>query len=132
MNGLTIRFERAGAGKHVARWKKRMDAASDKGPPRSAATASRRQAYRPSAPAHPLGRAREQPVRPTLLQRARGEAGDVVVEEEDVKDDDGDGAENGAPHERTPEVAVATDQLGGDANARGDLLRRGGEGQRVD
>ena len=26
MNGLTIRFERAGAGKHVARWKKRMDA----------------------------------------------------------------------------------------------------------
>ncbi|PYM37039.1 MAG: hypothetical protein DME17_08600 [Candidatus Rokuibacteriota bacterium] len=37
MNGLTIRFERAGAGKHVARWKKRMDAAI-----RRAVKASRR------------------------------------------------------------------------------------------
>ena len=25
MNGLMVRFDRAGAGKHVSRWKKRMD-----------------------------------------------------------------------------------------------------------
>jgi hypothetical protein len=37
MNGLTINFERAGAGKQVARWKKRMDMAT-----RRAVKASRR------------------------------------------------------------------------------------------
>jgi hypothetical protein len=37
MTGLTIRFEKAGAGKHIARWKKRMDAAI-----RRAVKASRR------------------------------------------------------------------------------------------
>ena len=37
MNGLRIKFERAGAGKHVARWKKRMD-----GTIRRAVKASRR------------------------------------------------------------------------------------------
>jgi hypothetical protein len=37
MTGLTIRFDRAGAGKQVARWKKRMDAAI-----RRAVKASRR------------------------------------------------------------------------------------------
>jgi hypothetical protein len=37
MNGLKTRFDRAGAGKQVARWKKRMDAAT-----RRAVKASRR------------------------------------------------------------------------------------------
>jgi hypothetical protein len=40
MTGLTIRFERTGAGKQVARWKKRMDAAI-----RRAVKASRRAIY---------------------------------------------------------------------------------------
>ncbi len=37
MNGLMVRFDKAGAGKHVARWKKRMDRAI-----RRAVKASRR------------------------------------------------------------------------------------------
>ena len=37
MNGLMVRFDRAGAGKHVSRWKKRMDHAI-----RRAVKASRR------------------------------------------------------------------------------------------
>ena len=37
MNGLMVRFDRAGAGKHVSRWKKRMDQAI-----RRAVKASRR------------------------------------------------------------------------------------------
>src|SRR6185503_7735985 len=64
--------------------------------------------------------------------RGRGETGNVVVEEEDVEDDDGDGAEDGTGHERAPEVDVASDQLGRHAHARRDLVRRGGERERVD
>jgi hypothetical protein len=40
MTGLAIKFDRAGAGKHVARWKKRMDATI-----RRAVKASRRAIY---------------------------------------------------------------------------------------
>src|SRR5206468_12323783 len=67
-----------------------------------------------------------------LLDGARGQAGDVVVEEEDVEDDDGHGAEDGPRHERAPEIDVAADQLAGDTHAGRELLRRGCEGQSVD
>ena len=46
-----------------------------------------------------------------LLHRAGGEAGDVVVEEEDVEDHDRHRAEHRARHQRAPEVDVAADQL---------------------
>src|SRR4029453_16395625 len=50
---------------------------------------------------------------PSPFDRARGEARDVVVEEEDVHDDDGDARQQGAPHEGAPEVDVSADQVGG-------------------
>src|SRR5713226_2193162 len=62
-----------------------------------------------------------------LFHRAGGQARDVVVEEEDVEDDDRDGAEDGAGHELTPVVDVAADQLARDPDARRDLVRRRGE-----
>src|SRR6188474_3162992 len=67
-----------------------------------------------------------------LLDGAGGEAGHVVIEEEHVEDHDGHRAQHGPRHERAPEVDVAAYELGGDAHAGGDLLRGGGEGQRVD
>src|SRR5438034_970714 len=67
-----------------------------------------------------------------LLQGARRQAGDVVVEEEDVQNHDRDRAEDGARHEGAPEVDVATDQLGRNPDARRDLLRGRGEGECVD
>src|SRR2546426_6749610 len=41
-----------------------------------------------------------------------GEGGDVVLDEEGVDEGDGDGAEEGARHERSPVEDVAAHQLG--------------------
>src|SRR5215813_4511211 len=79
------------------------------------------------------GRLGSGPGRPAteLLHGAGGEPRDVVVEKEDVEDDDRHGAEDGASHERSPEVDVAANELCGDADARRDLLGGRGEGERV-
>src|SRR5262245_24564844 len=60
--------------------------------------------------------------RPSTLNRAGREAGDVVVEEEDVEDDDGDRAEHRARHELSPVVDIAADQLLRHAHADRDLV----------
>src|SRR5262245_7477309 len=67
-----------------------------------------------------------------LLHRPRRETRHVIVEEEDVEDDDGDRAKDGASHELTPEVDITPDELAGDAHAGRDLVGRRGEGQRID
>src|ERR1700682_130344 len=61
-----------------------------------------------------------------------GETGDVILDEERVDHGHRDRAEQRARHQRTPEEHVAADQLGGDADRNGLLLRRGQEHQRVD
>ena len=65
------------------------------------------------------------------LDRARGETGDVVVEEEDVDDHDRDAREQRPRHERAPEVDVAADQVRGDAHHGGLVRRLRDEGERV-
>src|SRR5215510_10087605 len=61
-----------------------------------------------------------------------GESRDVILDEERVDDGHGDGAEQGARHELSPEVDVAADQLGDHAHGHRFLLRRGEEDQGVD
>src|SRR6185295_14519121 len=65
------------------------------------------------------------------LDRAGGETGDIVVEEEDVHDHDRDARQQRPRHERAPEVDVAADQVRGDTD-HGRLVRRlRDEGERV-
>src|ERR1700694_4688336 len=61
-----------------------------------------------------------------------GEAGDVMLDEKRVDDGQRDRAEQRARHQRPPKEHVAADQLRGDADRNGLLLRRRKEYQRVD
>src|ERR1700730_17814077 len=61
-----------------------------------------------------------------------GETGDVILDEERVDHRHRDRAEQRARHQRPPKEHVAADQLGGDADRNGLLLRRGQEHQGVD
>src|SRR4026209_2906478 len=54
------------------------------------------------------------PPRPLAFDGACGEAGDVVVEEEHVDDDDRDAGDEGAGHQRAPEVDGAAEEVRGD------------------
>src|SRR5215510_13050025 len=67
-----------------------------------------------------------------LLDRSSGDAGDELVEEEVVDDGDRHPDEQGARHQRSPEVDVATNQLGGHAQRNRLLAGEGDEGQRVE
>src|SRR5712692_10307755 len=67
----------------------------------------------------------------SALHRA-GEAGDVVLHEERVHEGDRDGPEERPRHELAPEVDVAADELGDDADGHRLLLRGGEEDERVD
>src|ERR1700744_1021767 len=68
---------------------------------------------------------------PLSLHRA-GQARDIVFDEERVDDRHRHGAEQRARHQRSPEEDVAADQLRGDADRHGLLLRRGQEDEGVD
>src|SRR5215467_2555760 len=70
--------------------------------------------------------------RPASALDGAGESRDVILDEERVDDGHGDGAEQGARHELSPEVNVAADQLGDHAHGHRLLLRRGEEDQGVD
>src|SRR5215813_14018137 len=61
-----------------------------------------------------------------------GESRHVVLDEERVDDGHGDGAEQGARHELSPEVDVAANQLGDHSHGHRLLLRRGEKDQGVD
>src|SRR2546425_4241902 len=61
-----------------------------------------------------------------------GQPRDVVFDEERVDQRHRDRAQQGAGHELPPEVDVAADQLGDDADGHGLLLGRGQEHERVD
>src|ERR1051326_4861624 len=67
----------------------------------------------------------------SAIDRSR-EAGNVVLHEERIDDGDGDRPEQRPRHELAPEVDVAADELGDDADGHRLLLRRGEEDQRVD
>src|SRR5262249_15191634 len=99
--------------------------------PVTMATTANRIAIRRPAPARAED-SRAVSRRTALLHRAGGQSGDVVVEEEHVDHDDGDGAQDGAGHQRAPEVDVAADQLADDAHGHRLLVRRRGERERVD
>src|SRR2546425_929958 len=61
-----------------------------------------------------------------------GQARDVVLHEERVDEGDGDRAEQRARHQLAPEVDVAADELGDDADGHRFLLGRREEDERVD
>src|SRR5882762_5790972 len=58
----------------------------------------------------------------SALDGARGEAGDVVVEEPDVDDHDRHAREDGAHHQRAPVIDVAADLIRGDIYYWGSLM----------
>src|ERR1700674_1642727 len=61
-----------------------------------------------------------------------GQARAIVLDEEGVHDRDRDRAQQRARHQRSPEEHVAADELRGDPDRHGFLLRRGQEHQGVD
>src|SRR5262245_64236926 len=70
-------------------------------------------------------------VSPLAFHRA-GQAGDIVLDKDRIDEGHRDRAEQPARHQLTPEVDVAPDQLGHDADRDGLALGRRQEDQRVD
>src|SRR5947209_20090756 len=68
----------------------------------------------------------------SALYRSGSEAGDVVVEEPHIDDDDGHARQHGTGHQRAPVINVPADQVRGDADHRRLVAALRDERQRVD